>query len=228
MATLKGDSHIGRADAGDAVLEAAKTTDAKPVAAKLRSFGQAHAAFGKASGAVEAAEAKLRAAQAKVAEADVTQDECVEALATALVGDGQPRTQPFKGLCPQSPSRVKDLGYAAEAAVVRALVAKLRSRKRKPSPEVARACADAERAAKAVDAALAPVAKLEKVVAAARTQRDAFALPWEKAFSALKRAARAAADDGATGLYDTLFKATATPAKPRAKKPAAKPPTPPA
>ena len=37
------------------------------------------------------------------------------------------------------------------------------------------------------------------------TRRDALAQAWETAFAGVKRAARAAEDDGAKGLYGVLF-----------------------
>jgi hypothetical protein len=58
-----------------------------------------------------------------------------------------------------------------------------------------------------------PVAKLEKACADARSARDALTLSWETAFAALKRAARAAEDDGAKGLFGALFERA-----PKAKK----------
>jgi hypothetical protein len=53
--------------------------------------------------------------------------------------------------------------------------------------------------------ALAPVAQLQDTVRDARRTRDAVAQGWESALAALKRGARAAADEGAPDLYPTLF-----------------------
>ncbi len=47
--------------------------------------------------------------------------------------------------------------------------------------------------------------KLQASVRDARRTRDAVAQGWESALAALKRGARAAADDGAPQLYATLF-----------------------
>ncbi len=47
--------------------------------------------------------------------------------------------------------------------------------------------------------------------------------PWETAFAALKQGARAAEDDGATGLFAALIVSTAPAKKPAKKKPAVVP-----
>ncbi len=82
----------------------------------------------------------------------------------------------------------------------------------------------AEKAAKAVTTALAAVAPALKATDGARSRRDALVQPWETAFAALKRGARAAEDDGAKGLFAALFESTATVRKPTKKKPVAPPP----
>ncbi len=220
MAVLVAKTHTARLEGGDAVLTAAETADTKPIAAKLARFRKAHGALRAADEALGAAEEKLRAAQQKVAEADVDQDDRVDALANVLVSIGLPRVNPFKGLSPVVPSRMKVMGYGDEAAALVKLTAKVRKRKGL-TPAVAAACKEAERAAKSVVDALAPIGKLEGAVTTARTRRDALTQPWETAFSVLKRGARSADDDGAAGLFDTLFRTTAeapAPKKPRAKK----------
>ncbi len=223
MTTLQATTHTGRLDAGDAVLTAAGEIDTKAIAAKLTAFRKAHGALGLTTKALTAAEEKLRAAQARVAESDVTQDASLSSLADALVGIGQPRTLPFKGLSTQSPSTMQKLGYAIEAKAILALVGKVQKRKGL-TPAVTAACKEAERAARAVLAALEPLAKLEGDVARARTRRDALTQPWETAFAKLKRAARTADDDGPHELFDTLFRTTAPePKRPRAKKKPAEP-----
>lgn len=222
MGVLVGGTHSGRIVTGDAVLARATTADTKPVKARLATFARSHTALVRAQAAVDAAETKLAAAQSAVAEVDVTQDETVDALALALVTNGQPRLSPFRGLSSHAPAVLKKLGYADEAKALRALTKKVRARKGSDAP-VLRACGAAEKAAKAVDDALAKLEPLADAVTAARARRDALALPWERDFGALKRAARAAVDDGATGLFDALFTAaTPAPRKPR-KKPAPSP-----
>ncbi len=221
MAVLAGGTHSGRIVTGDAVLTRASTTDTSPVKKRLAAFSKSHAALAKEQKTVDAAEESLAVAQAAVAEADVTQDEQVDALAVALVTAGQPRVSPFRGFSKHSPTALKKLGYAEEAKALRALTVKVRKSKLADTA-LTRACGSAEKAADAVDAAIARLEPLVRVETAARARRDALALPWEKAFGALKRGARSAEDDGATGLFDALFTVDA-PAKKPAKKPAPAP-----
>lgn len=224
MGVLIGGTHRGRVVTGDAVLTRATTTDTRAVKVRLAAFSKAHAALVRAQSVVDGAEAKLAAAQASVADADVTQDESVDALALALVTNGQPRISPFRGLSSYAPTTLKKLGYADEAKLVRALTKKVRARKSSDAA-VLRACGVAEKAAAKVVAALAKLPALEASVVAARARRDALSLPWERDFGALKRAARAAADDGAVGLFDALF-ATTAPAPRRTRKTPAPAPAP--
>jgi hypothetical protein len=49
------------------------------------------------------------------------------------------------------------------------------------------------------------IPKLTGAQTAAITRRDALAQAWETAFAGVKRAARAAEDDGAKGLYGVRF-----------------------
>jgi hypothetical protein len=92
--------------------------------------------------------------------------------------------------------------------VVHQLVAAI-LRSKGVSTETNQAAQAADKAACAVEEALAPIAKLEKTVADARRTRDAIAKVWESALAALRRGARAAADDGAPDLYPTLFRTPA-------------------
>src|ERR1700687_1250166 len=63
----------------------------------------------------------------------------------------------------------------------------------------------ADKAARAVEQALAPIDKLQAAVREARHTRDAVAQTWESSLAALKRGARSGGDDGAPQLYATLF-----------------------
>ena len=62
-----------------------------------------------------------------------------------------------------------------------------------------------EKAAQVIEAALFPIDKLEVVIRDARHERDTVGQTWDTALAALRRGARAAADDGAPGLYTALF-----------------------
>jgi len=71
----------------------------------------------------------------------------------------------------------------------------------------------ADKAAQAVESALAQEQSLEAAVRHARDARTAIAQTWAAAFDALKRGARAAADDGAPQLYAALFERAPKPGK---------------
>lgn len=218
MSVLAGRSHQGRIEAGDSLLAAATTRDTARVKARLSAFAAAHRALTNAQRALDDAEAALGARRVAVAERDVDQDQLVDRVAAALVGDGLPRRNPFAPVSPLTATKLKDLGYGAEAAALLALVD--RARKRKDlSPKTLTALGAAEKAATAVRSVLTAVAPAQAKVDRARTRRDALVQPWETAFAALKRGARAAEDDGATGLFAALFVSTAPAKKPVKKKP---------
>ncbi len=219
MATLQiNKGPTSRVEAGNHVLDAAESLGAaqtKTIAERLAALKKAHAGYIGADKAVKAADAALRAQQAKVGEADVTQDEGVDALATAVIGEGMPRMTPFKPFGFGAPGSIKRMGYTAEAKEVIALAAAVL--KHKPALAKSRKAATALAAAgKAVLAAAAPLADLEAKRKTAASKRAALDLAWEKAFAAVKRGARAAADEGALDLYDALF--GSAPAKPKAAK----------
>lgn len=225
MATLKSGTTPGsRIDTGDHLLEVVSSLGAKrtkPVAERIAAFKAAHEAYKKADDVVGACDAKLRAAQAIVGERDVTQDAAVDELASSLAGDGFPRVNPFKPFHVGAPTAVKKMGYEAEAKVVLDLAAKVKKHKN-AGPKSKAAAAECEKAAKAVLAALSPIPKLTQARTAAISRRDALEQPLETAFAALKRGARSAEDDGATGLFDALFGVAKPGSGKRAKKGAAK------
>jgi len=210
-----------RLDAGAAILAAARAIDVRLVKLRLAKFERANRAYADAQRKVEAAEAQLRVAQERLSERDVDQDEAVEALARALVAAGRPRANPFTAFGDLAPGAVMRMPFGEEAKEVRRLAAAVQ--REKSASKLALAAAQAAtRAAQAVEAALPAVAKLEVVVREARHTRDAVGQTWESALAALKRGARAAADDGAPELYATLFARLVRPAK-RDTKPAPAP-----
>lgn len=221
MATIqtnKGPS--SRTAGGEHVLQAAKALGAsaiKPIAPRIDAFKKVHLAYIAADAAVEKADQAVRAQQTKVAELDVTQDECVDALATSAVADEMPRLAPFKALKFDTPSAIKRMGHVNEAHVALSLADAVTKRKAK-MPHSQKAALALAKASKSVIVAAKPIEGLIKKRKAAMSQRDALELGWEKAFAALKRAARAAADDGHVGLYSALFESSAPKAKSAAKK----------
>jgi len=96
------------------------------------------------------------------------------------------------------------LPFGDEAKEIRRLAVTIRGNKTRSQPTLL-ATQAAVRAAKAVDQALAPVARAEGAVRDARHKRDALAQSWESALSALKRGTRSAGDEGAPQLYGDLF-----------------------
>ncbi len=144
----------------------------------------------------------------------------MDTLASKLVGDGLPRKNPFAPLGFKPPAVVQRMGYAEEAKEVLKIATKARKVKG-ASKETLDAAKDAERSARAVTHALGPIPALKEAYKAALLKRDALAQPWETAFAALKRGARAAEDDGAKGLFAALFERPAKPRKRKQAKPAA-------
>lgn len=221
MVTIQSGSSPGsRVEAGDSVLAAAKSVSIKPVQKRFAAFQKAHLAYRAADDKARKATESLRAQQARVGEIDVDQDADVMALAVVLPTDGLPRQNPFKPFGVPAPSIVCGMGYADEAEVVLKLEKAVL--KRAGLSNASRAAAKkAGQTAKKVKAALAIIPKLEKARADAVSARDALAQGWETAFAALKRAARAAEDDGAKGVHAALFERAP---KPKAKKKNAKKP----
>lgn len=193
----------GRLETGAAVLAAAKAVDIELVRPRLKAFAGAHRRYAEAQREVEAADARLQEAQVRLGRCDAAQDEAVEGLARTLVSDGQPRGNPFAAFG-TTPSAVKLMPAAAEARAIRQIVAAVQ-RQQSVSKATLAATRAAEQAAQKVEAASLLVAKLQQARDNRRGARDHLGQSWEATFAALKRGARAAADDGAPGLYSALF-----------------------
>ena len=211
MATLQvGTRAASQLNAGVSILAAARTVYTRLIKARLAGFERAQRAYGAADDRVRAAEAQLSAAQTRLGELDVDQDEAVDAVARALIVDGRARTNPFTGFAPLAPGQLMKLPIADEVQAIHQLVAAVERAKGlgKPTLQAAQA---AEKAAQAVEQGLAQIDKLQGIVREARHTRDAVAQTWATALAALKRGARAAADDGAPTLYASLFDRPARP-----------------
>jgi hypothetical protein len=195
-----------RLQLGASVLSAARAVDTSLVKDRLARFERVHRTYVTAQRRVDAAETALRAAQARLAECDAIQDEAVEILARALVADGQPRGNPFDTFGAPAPGTLMRLPFTEETEAVHRLVAAIQ-RSKGASPATLEAAQAGDKAAAAVAQAMAPVEKLQEGVRDARRTRDAVAQGWESALAALRRGARAAADEGAPDLYPTLFPA---------------------
>jgi hypothetical protein len=190
------------------VLDAAETVDTTAVKKRLATFKASHASYAAAETAVRGAEEKLRKAEAVVGERDVDQDDAVDGLANALIQDGEPRTNAFKSFGFAAPGAVKTMAYAEEAKTIGRLVVAVRKRKGL-SKETLATVTTVESAAREVEKAIQAVEPFQKAHASAIARREALAHPWEKAFAALKRGARAAEDEGAVGLFAVLFQQNA-------------------
>lgn len=193
-----------RSEIGAAVLAAAEVVDTQVVQRRVTTFAATHRRYMNAQRAVEAAEAPLAAAQAQLAQRDREQDESITLLARALVRDRQPRANPFRAFGVPSPAAMQRLAVADEAKTIHRLVAAVQQSQAvsKHTRQVAQAADDA---ACAVELALASIDQLQAAVRVARLARDAIGHSWDRDLAALKRAARAAADEGAPHLHAALF-----------------------
>lgn len=226
MATLQiGTRAASQLNAGVSILAAARTVDTRLIKARLAAFEHAQRTYGAADDKVHAAEAQLSAAQARLRELDVDQDDAVDAVARALIADGRRRGNPFTGFAPLAPGQLMKLPIADEVQAIHQLVAAVQRGKGLSKPAL-QAAQTAEKAAQAVERGLAQIDKLQGVVRAARHTREAVTQTWATALAALKRGARAAADDGAPNLYASLFDRPGRPNGKSAKRPPAPAPVP--
>jgi hypothetical protein len=189
---------------GTAVLSAAREIDTRFVKDRLQRFTEAHGSYVNAQRKLDGAETALSSAKARLDKLDAVQDHALEVLAKAVANDGQPRRSPFTAFGADSPSVISRLHPGEEAAAIRRLVATVLRQKGVSKATLAAAEA-ADKAARAVEQAIAQIATLEHDVVAIRQKRDAVGKVWQAAFAALRRGAQAAADDGAPDLYPTLF-----------------------
>ncbi|WP_157068984.1 hypothetical protein [Sandaracinus amylolyticus] len=192
------------------LLDRAKATPTTPVKKRLDAFAKLQRELSKAHAGAQKAIASHTAQERKVGEADDAQDAGVEALASALVGAGAPRAKPFQGYSDLTPAALAKLPQEKQARAVIALAGKCAKH---PDARVKKAAAAARAAAEKVLAAIAPLTGLERAKASAIAARDAIGTRWEKAFSAVKRGAKSAEDDGAPGLHAALFEVEAPPRK---------------
>lgn len=194
-----------RVQVGAAVLVAARAVDTKLVEERLDRFAQAHRNFTAAQKKVDAAETEFTAAMTGVEGRGAVQATAVDALARALIADGHTRRgNPFAAFGAPTPSDLARLAFPEGAVATHQLAAAV-LRAKHAGPAVVEAAQAADKAATAVEEALVPIAKLTDTVRDARRMRDTMGKIWDTALSALRRSARAAADDGATELYARLF-----------------------
>ncbi len=193
-----------RLEAGAAILAAAQVVDTAPIKLRLAAFLAAHRSYIGAQGKVDSAAADARAAQAKVARREADVHAAVEALALALINDGQPRTKPFAAFGSLTPSLAKHLTGRDKTKGIHQLVAAV-ERNKTVSQKARDAAHATEQAVRALEGALLPLGQLAANLREARCQRDTIGRKWDIALAALRRETRSAADDGAPGLYPALF-----------------------
>ena len=215
MGSIQAFGVTDRINAGDIVVAAAATRDTRAVKKQFAAFAAQHRNFCTAHKKIDDAESKLHAVRDRIASLDVLQDLAIDRLVVALIGDGLPRLNAFAPFRAPAPSALKQMGDIAEAKESLALVKNIKQRKGLSKATLA-ATAAVEKIAKEIQSVAAPIAKLEADVATALKFRKGYAQSWSNAFAALKHAALAAEDDGARGLYDTLFVRVAS--KPAKKK----------
>ncbi len=193
-----------RLERGAAVLNAAQAVDTRLVKERLERFERVQTQYVDAQQKVDAGESGLEAAKARLAASNDVQEKAVEALARALVTEGQARSNPFEAFGAPSPSVLLKAPGAPATKAVRQLVVKIEADRGvgKKTIEAARA---AEKAAHAVDQALAAVKSAKAAVRGARRTQDAIGEEWESALAALKRLASAVAEEGAPDVYVKLF-----------------------
>lgn len=203
MATIQGGNSPGRrVKTGKLVLARATNLDTRPVKKAFDAMRAAHAAYDKAHSAASLAAERLAKAEGQLGELDVTQDASVDGFAVAHVTAGASRTKPLAEYKAGSVSDIKGMPVEKEAQLVIKLATKGKAH---PDAGVKRAAAVMEKAAKAVLAGAKRIEPLVEKRNQAIAARDALAPRWEKAFASLKRAVRAAEDEGAHGLFAALF-----------------------
>lgn len=209
--TKRSQGNAGRIEAGKVVLAAAQSVDTTLVAARLAAFTQAHTQFLEAVERINVAQAGIDNAEALVRERSAHHDTALGKLIAQLVVDGQPRINPLIRYSAETPSGIAAMPPTVRSAVVRELLGYVLRDERLSagSHDAANACVTATTA---LDEALSSLTQAETTAADLRHGRDAVADRWDDAFAALKRGARAAADEGAAGLYGALFDRLAKPA----------------
>lgn len=198
--------HVGKSAGpqlklGAAILAAARTADTRLIKDRLAAFEHAQHRYADAHAKVQQVEADLGKAQAQFR---TDQQAVVDALARALVADGQPLRNPFAAFGAASMGVLMHMPPTDAAKALPELLAAIR-RSKMLGKLTLQAVQGAEKVTRGLEQAVTRLDTLATAVRDARSSRDAVAPAWDAALGALKRGARAAADDGATTLYATLF-----------------------
>lgn len=202
MATI----HVGKSvgtqlKAGAAILAAARTVDTRLIKDRLAAFAQAHQVYANADAKVQQAEVEFDKVHAQFR---TQQHTVVDALARALLADGQPLRNAFTAFGGATPGGLLRLGPDDAVKALPELIAAIR-RSKTLGKTMLQAVQGAEKSVRGLEQALGRMQALRTTEQDARAGRDAVGQTWEVALGALKRGARAAADEGAPTLYATLF-----------------------
>ncbi len=205
MGTINvGTTATSQLNAGASILAAARAADVRLIKPRFTAFENAQRALSAAHEKVLAAEHNLGAEHDRLGELDLEQRKAIDALAAALIVEGAPRKNPFTSFGGRSPSALLTLGESEAGKAIQQLVAAVQHGKNVSKPALQAATA-VHKTAAAVEQRRLQIDKLQGVLREARHNRDATAQAWAVALAALKRGARAAADDGAPALYAALF-----------------------
>ena len=199
--TRVGKSAAAQLKPGAAILAAARTADTRLIKDRLAAFDRAQQGYADAHAQLLQAEAALETAQA---EFRTEQQGVVDALARALLADGQPLRDPFAGFGAAPTGTLMRMPPGEAVKALPQLIATIR-RSKTLGKLTSQALPAAEKATRAMDQAVTRMDDLRTAAHSAHATRAAVAHKWEAALGALKRGARAAADDGAPTLYATLF-----------------------
>jgi len=209
-----------RLKVGAAVLAGAQMVDTTLVKTRIAAVSEALTAYAEAERKVDEVAGRFDTEKLTLAQLGAEHDEAVEKLACCLAADGAPRLNPFAAYDAEGPAAIKSLPPERAARAIRALLAAL-ERAAGHSDATRAAATRVEELTHQVDAALLPLQAIQDELRAARRMSDVAERRYDTALSALRRAARAAADDGAPGLYAALFpiQRTAKKAKPAPTEP---------
>ncbi len=193
-----------RAMVGDAILAKAQMVDTKPIRARLSSFAETHRSYCAAQRKVDEAERQRLATDQRLEQLDTAQIKAIEALAVALVNEGEPRSNPFERFTTCAPGQMKKLLYVDEVKAVREIVAAVNDNK--SLLPATKALGDtAARAADALEAALPELDASERNLETARQMRDPLERDWDSSYAVLRSITRTIGKAEAPGLFGKLF-----------------------
>lgn len=196
--------HLARTQLGDAVLAAAGLVDTRTIAARLAGFTAAHHTLLQAQRALDAALVQESDTSQRLATVGADVDQALERLVLALQHDGHSRISPFAAYGGESPSSLKVMRIAEKPAAVQTLLIPI-LRDERLSAATLETAQQVGHTVAVLSEATRQLGASSTTVRQAREARDQLAAAWEEALAALKRGARAAADEGAPTLYDDLF-----------------------